>query len=300
MAYSDFLIPFQELSERLHEPGWRVVDCRFELTQPELGYRQYLEGHIPGAVYAHLDRDLAGPVTASTGRHPLPAAEDFAGTLGRFGINERTRVVVYDQAGGAIAARLWWMLRWIGHGHVRLLDGGFAAWQRHGLPLESGAREFEPEQYEGHPDADMVITTAEIEAGLGGAGSIPLVDARGEERFRGESEPIDPVAGHVPGARNFPFSLSLTGQGTWRSGEELREAWEEAAPRSAPGRPAGAPRDPGSGWAVMCGSGVTACHLALSAGLAGLPMPRLYAGSWSEWIRDPRRPVATGDEAGGG
>lgn len=300
MAYSDFLIGVQELKEHLHEREWRVVDCRFDLARPEQGFEEYLQAHIPGAVYAHLDRDLAAPVTASTGRHPLPAPQDFARKLGELGVNPGTRVVVYDQAGGAIAARLWWMLLWVGHAHVRLLDGGFAAWQRHGLPTEGGAHQVEPQSYEGQPDPGMVVSTADIEAALAGGTPLPLVDARDEARFRGDSEPIDAVAGHVPGARNFPFSRNLTGQGTWRPPEELRAAWETVLGREGPESAKGSGRVPGSGWAVMCGSGVTACHLALSAALAGLPPPRLYAGSWSEWIRDPRRPIATRKDAGGG
>lgn len=293
MAYGDFLVRIEELQAHLRAPGWRVVDCRFELTSPGKGRADYLAGHIPGAVYADLDRDLAAPVTAGSGRHPLPDADTFARTLGRLGIARDTHVVAYDQASGAIAARLWWMLRWLGHPSVRLLDGGFAAWQREGLPLETASPAVEAVTYEGRPDDRMIVTTGEIAQALA-TGSVPvLVDARDQARFAGRTEPIDAVAGHVPGALNFPFGTNLNAEGYWRSSDELRKAWE-ALDGLAQG-----PADPASSaesgsWAVMCGSGVTACHLAVSAGLAGLAPPRLYAGSWSEWIRDPERPVIRG------
>lgn len=290
MAYSDFLSGTRELHENLQNPELRVVDCRFELTQPEKGRSEYAAGHIPGAVYAHLDRDLAGPVTAATGRHPLPQQEVFANTLGRLGIRHDSPVVVYDQGGGAIAARLWWMLRWMGHPSVRLLDGGFAAWVREGLPLEADVPVVEPAVYSGQADGRMIVTTVQIAHALEEGSPLHLVDARDARRFEGASEPIDPVAGHIPGARNFPFSRSLTGDGLWRPAAELREAWKPFAGESADS----AARGDRGRLTAMCGSGVTACHLVLSAGLAGLPLPRLYVGSWSEWIRDPERPVATG------
>ncbi|HLU06918.1 MAG TPA: sulfurtransferase [Woeseiaceae bacterium] len=294
MAYQDFLLRPRELHEHLRDDAWRVVDCRFDLANPEKGYSEYVAGHIPGAVYAHLDRDLAAPVTEETGRHPLPDPQAFALTLGRLGINRDTRVVAYDHASGAIASRLWWLLRWIGHPSVRLLDGGLAAWRRAELPLEAAVPDVEPTRYVGKPDPGMVVTTKDVEEALGAGDPLPLVDAREAARFEGRSEPIDPVAGHIPGARNLPFSSTLTPEAEWRSPAELLEAWERAL-----GPPHDVPQGDRSRLAVMCGSGVTACHLALSAGLAGRPLPRLYAGSWSEWVRDPHRPVATG-QAGEG
>jgi thiosulfate/3-mercaptopyruvate sulfurtransferase len=289
MAYPEFLVCPDELHEHLQNPDWRVVDCRFELTQPDKGYSDYLAAHIPGAVYAHLDRDLAAPVSGLTGRHPLPEPANFALTLGRLGIRPDSQVVVYDQGGGAIASRLWWMLRWMGHRTVRLLDGGFAAWQRQDLPLESTVPPVERVAYTGQPDNSMIVTTREVERALSAGAPLPLVDARDAARFEGRTEPIDPVAGHIPAARNYPFGRSLTAGAEWRPAAELRQVWSEVLnePGSGSGGDRGAP-------AVMCGSGVTACHLIVSAGLAGLPLPRLYAGSWSEWIRDPARPVATG------
>jgi thiosulfate/3-mercaptopyruvate sulfurtransferase len=289
MAYENFLVRPHELHEHLYDHNWRVVDCRFDLANPGKGYAEYLAGHIPSAVYAHLDRDLAAPVTRRTGRHPLPDPEAFALTLGNLGIDRKTHVIAYDHGSGAIASRLWWLLRWMGHSSVRLLDGGLAAWRCEAYALETAVPQFEPVRYLGMPDPGMVVTTADVEKALAAGSPLPLLDAREPARFEGRTEPIDPVAGHIPGARNMPFSSNLTPEGNWRSPAELREAWESvlAPPQEVPGND----RDR---LAVMCGSGVTACHLALSAGLAGLPLPRLYAGSWSEWIRDSRRPVATG------
>jgi thiosulfate/3-mercaptopyruvate sulfurtransferase len=299
VAQSEFLIGIHELEQHLQDRGWRVVDCRFELSQPEKGFSDYLAGHIPGAVYAHLDRDLAAPPARSgegSGRHPLPSADVFVRTLGRWGITPATRVVVYDQGGGAIAARLWWMLRWVGHRSVRLLDGGFAAWQRAGLPLSMEVPAVAAVTYEGVADDSMTVSTGEVLEALRSGTPLTLIDARDAARFEGKNEPIDPVAGHIPGAHNFPFGTSLAADGSWRSGEDLKKAWsatlEAAKGRGSAGKLHLAAAE--GAWAVMCGSGVTACHLALSAGLAGLPAPRLYVGSWSEWIRDPSRPVATG------
>jgi thiosulfate/3-mercaptopyruvate sulfurtransferase len=289
MAHENFLVRPHELHEHMHDGKWRIVDCRFDLANPDKGYSEYLAGHIPGAVYAHLDRDLAAPVTGRTGRHPLPDPEAFACTLGQLGIERETHVVAYDHGSGAIGSRLWWLLRWMGHPSVRLLDGGLAAWQRADFPLDTAIPNFEPVSYRGAPDPGMVVTTEDVEEALASGNPLPLVDARDPARFEGRTEPIDPVAGHIPGARNLPFSGNLTPEGDWRSPAELREAWEKVL--ASPPR---VPEDDRGRLAVMCGSGVTACHLAVSAGIAELPLPRLYAGSWSEWIRAPRRPVETG------
>jgi thiosulfate/3-mercaptopyruvate sulfurtransferase len=283
MTHHTFLIDAAELHSHLAEPGWRIVDCRFDLMQPERGFADYQAGHIPGAVYAHLDRDLAAPRGATTGRHPLPPPATFAETLGRWGITADTRVVVYDYGSGAIAARLWWMLRWMGHSDVALLDAGYAGWTSAGYTVSSETPQVRPAHYAGNADAGMVVTTGEVVKWLCEGGGASLLDARDAERFRGEREPIDPVAGHIPGAGNLPVASSLNSDGSWKSRDELRELWSEALQ--------GRQEMP---WIAMCGSGVTACHLALSAQLAGYAMPRLYAGSWSEWIRDSDRPVAVG------
>lgn len=282
------LIDVASLAARLAEPGLVVVDCRFDLLDPARGRQDYRAGHIPGAVYAHLDDDLAAPVTAETGRHPLPEVDDFAATLRRLGVSADSQVVAYDGGPGGIAARLWWMLRWLGHDAVAVLDGGFAAWQAAGGVLRSGEESRSSGDFRPRPQPGRVLTTAELAAAVGSEAMPRLVDAREAARYRGDSEPIDSVAGHVPGAVNFPFADNLREDGLWRSPAQLRAAW-----RSALGG------EPEAGWAVMCGSGVTACHLALSAARAGLPPPRLYAGSWSEWIRDRARPRVP-DGAGGG
>jgi thiosulfate/3-mercaptopyruvate sulfurtransferase len=286
-----------------------IIDCRFDLMKPEAGRQDFLRAHIPGARYADLNRDLSAPVTARTGRHPLPAPEAFAGRLAQLGIANDSQVVAYDEASGAFAARLWWMLRWLGHDAVAVLDGGFQAWTRLRLPLQSG----EPSETDASVAAAPVppfvprlraaaVTTAELERALfpsaplspaplspAPLSSAPLppkpllVDARAPERFAGTVEPIDPVAGHVPGAVNHPFSTSLAADNRFLPPAELRARWLERLAGTAP-----------ENLIAMCGSGVTACHNLLSLEVAGLPGGKLYAGSWSEWIRDPRRPIARG------
>ena len=275
------LVTVDTLSRHLADPDWRVIDCRFDLLNPQAGRQAWLAAHIPGAVYADLDADLAGPVTPDTGRHPLPAIGDACETFGRLGVDSGTRVVVYDAGPGAIAARAWWMLRWLGHDKVALLDGGWAAWQSRSLPEESANVAAETRRFTGNDRPELILDTDEIVAS--GAESLLLVDARDRARFAGEQEPIDPLPGHVPGALNRPFTDNLHANGLWKKGPELLPLWQETL-----GDRLGHP------WAVMCGSGVTACHLAISGALAGLPEPRLYVGSWSEWIRDPDRPVGKG------
>lgn len=281
MRSFETLIDCGELETRLGDDGLRVIDCRFSLLEPEKGRRDYEAGHVPGAVYAHLDDDLAAPVSEDSGRHPLPDTGKFVARLRDWGVSNDSQVVVYDDASGGLAARLWWMLRWLGHRRVAVLDGGYAAWEAAGKPVSRAQPDPDPGTFEGRPRPAMVISADEIRAGLESRDGLVLVDARDAARFRGEAEPIDDVAGHIPGALNLPFSLAMAPDGRWKSAEELRRLWRQVAPI-----------DEKHDWAVMCGSGVTACHLALSAELAGLPEPRVYVGSWSEWIRDPRRAVA--------
>lgn len=266
-----------------------IVDCRFALTDPELGRRKYNSGHIPGAFYAHLDNDLAAPVDSTTGRHPLPDIRDFARLVARWGVNAETQVVVYDDAGGAIAARLWWMLKWIGHHRVALLDGGFQAWERAGYATDSGV----PEQVSVDDDAvgnqqnvkgEMPwIDTHTLKTRLE-AGEITLLDARAEARFSGDHEPIDPVAGHVPGAICLPFEANLGEDGCFLPEQELRGRFEKVL----------GDMQADATITHMCGSGVTACHNILAMEIAGLAPTTLYVGSWSEWITDPERSIATG------
>ncbi len=277
------LISTAALESLIDAGGCRLLDCRFDLFAPERGRESFLAGHLPGAVYADLEHDLSGPVTAVSGRHPLPAPAALAGRLGEWGIRNSDLVVAYDAGNGAMAARAWWLLRWIGHERVALLDGGHAAWIREGRRLSMAVTVRVPVVFDAATLRGRVATTAEVAAGVASGAGPLLVDAREAPRFRGEAEPIDAVAGHVPGAVNFPVSRSLEPDGRWRSPADLRAEWQKVL-GDAPERP----------WIAMCGSGVTACHLAVSAVLAGFQAPTLYAGSWSEWIRDRRRPVATG------
>lgn len=285
MGISAFLMDAQTLSGRLGQPDLRLVDCRFNLLQPRQGRIDYLQSHIPGAVYADLEQNLAAAIGTETGRHPLPDAMMLAKQLGEWGVGNDTQVLVYDQQSGAIAARLWWLLRWLGHEKVSLLDGGFAAWANGSRALEQGEVHHSACDYVARPNANMVVTTPEVVSLMQLQSQSVLVDARSAERFDGLSEPLDSVAGHIPGAVNFPMSNSLDTEGRWLSQAVLREMWHSILPE-----------DPSADWTAMCGSGVTACHLAFSAEYAGCRRPKIYVGSWSEWIRDPERPVASKQE----
>lgn len=281
MIYST-IITTAELAPHLNDPHWVIFDCRFTLTDPEAGQHAYALGHIPGARYADLNKDLAGPVTATSGRHPLPAPKELAEKLGRWGVDKTKQVVVYDASFGAMAARLWWLLHWLGHKSVAVLDGDLRRWERESRPITSELPDIVPTQFHPTLHEDLWVDGGHIErmvidnAGL-------LIDARSEERFNGEVEPLDTAAGHVPGAINAPFEDNLEMDGTFLSREALGERYRallgEKHPRSV---------------VHMCGSGVTACHNLLAMEHAGLRGARLYAGSWSEWIRDPNHPIETG------
>jgi thiosulfate/3-mercaptopyruvate sulfurtransferase len=265
-----------------------LLDCRCDLGNPAAGRRAYAEAHLPGAHFADLNDDLAAPVTASSGRHPLPDAQALAARFAAFGIGRDSQVVAYDAANGMFAARAWWLLRWLGHRRVAVLDGGYQAWVAAGGALEHGTAPQDvppgaPAWDCAAPDAGAVMSTADVMHALGDSARL-LVDARAPERYRGDVEPIDPVAGHVPGAVNHPFTLNLAADGRLLPAPELRRRWLERLAGTAPEHAI-----------LMCGSGVTACHNALALEVAGLTGAKLYAGSWSEWIRDPSRPVARGD-----
>lgn len=262
----------------------RVIDARFSLADAQAGRAQHAAGHVPGAVYADLNDDLSDLSRAGQGRHPLPDSDTFAATLGRWGIGVHTQVVVYDAGDGSMAAaRLWWLLRLIGHARVAVLDGGIAAWQQAGLPLAMAGDPVQPlPPYPGHFDHGRVAGAEEIAARLKHAPGW-LVDARAAERFRGEVEPLDPVAGHVPGAVNRPFALNVA-DGRLRPAEVLRAELQQVIGAHDPAQ-----------VVLMCGSGVTACHLLLAMEVAGLGGARVYAGSWSGWVSDRSRPVAAGD-----
>lgn len=282
-ARADLLVAASELAERIGSPDLIVFDCRFDLADPDAGRRAWREGHIAGAVYAHLDDDLAAPVTAGSGRHPLPDPEVFAAFLARSGWRPGRRVVAYDAHGGAFAARLWWLMRYFGHDVAALLDGGLPAWVEAGFELEHRDIRPAPEPaVELVPEPGAILDTAGVSQALKD-GAITLMDARARDRFEGRNETIDPVAGHVPGAVSQPFSVNLTADDSFRAPEELARKFART-------------RQTGDAGEVvhMCGSGVTACHNLLAMELAGLTGSRLYPGSWSEWIRDPSRPVAKG------
>ncbi|GFE88783.1 sulfurtransferase [Steroidobacter agaridevorans] len=277
------LVSVGTLAQHLTDSQWLIVDCRFDLAQPAAGETAYHAGHIPGAIYAHLDRDLSSPITPTTGRHPLPDPERFAQTLSRWGVGADTQVIAYDADNGMYASRLWWLLRWVGHRAVAVLDGGLKAWTAASLPLATEIPARRPTQFQARPNRELWLDADQVQARVQQP-DWRLLDARAPERFLGKVEPLDKVAGHVPGARNHPFSTNLAGDGRFGAPEELRRRYEQSQAGVADDR-----------TIVMCGSGVTACHLLLAMEVAGKPGARLYAGSWSEWIRDPRRGVATTD-----
>jgi thiosulfate/3-mercaptopyruvate sulfurtransferase len=281
------LIGAAALRDLVGKPDIAVIDCRCDLMNPEGGRRAYLEGHIPEARYADLNRDLSAPITATSGRHPLPTPDEFALTLARLGVGRATQVIAYDDSTGAFAARLWWMLRWMGHPAAAVLDGGLKAWVSEGGALQAGEERPLPAAAVGRhffvqADAGALIGTAELEQRIRDPAFL-LIDARAGERYAGTVEPIDAVAGHIKGAVNHPFSANLGMDGRFLPAPALRQVWERRLAGRSPTQ-----------VAAMCGSGVTACHNLLSLEIAGLRGAKLYAGSWSEWIRDPRRPIARG------
>ncbi len=274
------LVDCHTLALHLHDPDWVAVDCRFILSRPDAGREAYDHGHIPGARYAHLNDDLSAPVTATSGRHPLPDPQQLAAKLGAWGIGPGKQVVAYDDSFGAMAARLWWLLRWLGHDTVALLDGGLPRWQREGHPLTKDRPAVRPAVFVPRLHDEMVVDTGFVARAVRDEHWL-VMDARSEERFNGEVELLDPVAGHIPGAVNLPFEDNLHVSGRFSNPEELRELYRGQMKQVGPER-----------VVQMCGSGVTACHNLLAMEHAGLPGAKLYAGGWSEWIRDPKRPVA--------
>ena len=278
--HAKILFSARELHELQTGGNCLVVDCRFVLSDPDAGYKAYLESHIPGAVYAHLDDDLSSPVKSDSGRHPLPGPDSFAAFLGRIGWQPGVTLVVYDNAGGAIASRLWWLMKYFGHDGSAMLDGGIAAWQAAAYQLESGAVNVKPMPVVGFTlRKDLVVSTSELVSQLEGD-QVVLADARDRERFAGEVEPIDRVAGHIPGSVNYPYTLNLTSNGVFKPVDDLRE-----------GLLALTENQQSRELVHMCGSGVTACHNIFAAELAGMKESKLYVGSWSEWIQDPSRPI---------
>ena len=277
-------MPFTNLAstKNLEEnlSSWRVFDCRHDLAKPELGAEQYREGHIPGALFAHLDRDLSGPKSGKNGRHPLPDPATFIACLGRQGLEREDQVVCYDEGSGTMASRLWWMLRWVGHEAAAVLDGGLAKWCKEGRPLSTGIARFPATTYPGVVKSNGAVEVSMVERKLD---KILLVDSRSPVRFRGEQEPIDPVAGRIPGAVNRFNGDNVLADGTFKDQDTLRKEFLKVLGEH-----------PSEKTIHYCGSGVAACHNLLAMEIAGLRGAKLYAGSWSEWIADPRRPRARG------
>jgi thiosulfate/3-mercaptopyruvate sulfurtransferase len=263
-----------------------LLDCRFDLSESRAGRQAYAAGHIPGARFADLNLDLSSPVTSASGRHPLPRPDVLADFFAAAGIGDETQVIAYDDANGSFAARAWWLLGWLGHAPVAVLDGGVKAWVAAGGALEAGEPAAAPgaarPPFAARLRPESVLTAADVQRALEDPRRL-LVDARAAERFAGTVEPLDRVAGHVPGAVNHPFTANLRKDGRFLPAGELRRRWLTRLGGTEP-----------SDAILMCGSGVTACHNILAMTLAGLPGGKLYAGSWSEWIRDPERRVARG------
>jgi thiosulfate/3-mercaptopyruvate sulfurtransferase len=271
------LVSTQQLAEHLAQ--WRVFDCRHDLMKPELGAQQYEEAHIPGALFVSVDHDLSAPKTGKNGRHPLPDFGAFVRWIGAQGLEPADQVVCYDGANGSMAARLWWMLRWAGHQAVAVLDGGMAKWVKEGRPLDAVVPQPKPTAYPGKR-SDAALDVSSVEKNLK---NLFLVDARAPARWRGEQEPIDPVAGRIPGARNRFNMENLQPDGTFKSSEQLKREWEALTGDTK-----------ASELVHYCGSGVAACHNLLALEVAGLTGGKLYAGSWSEWQADPARPREKG------
>jgi len=274
-------ITVAELDGHLNDQDWIIVDSRFKLSNPDQGQMDYESAHIPGAVYADLDKHLTGPIIKGvTGRHPLPGVEKVSEVFSSFGINSRVQVVAYDDQWGALAAgRVWWLLRWLGHEAVAVLDGGWQEWVKKGLPVRSGNEVPKPRKFTPHPRNDLIVSINELEKILTDP-QFRVLDVRAADRYRGENETIDPVPGHIPGAISAPYAGNLNPNGTFRSSESLATRYK----RIISGVPI-------NHVVCYCGSGVTATHDILAMMIAGLGEARLYAGSYSEWITDPKRPV---------
>ena len=279
------LISPPQLAERQKHAGLVILDCRFALEDPDYGRCSYAEGHIEGAQYADLERHLSGPVTKGvTGRHPLPAPQALVRQLQAWGINADSEILLYDDGPGAYAARAWWLLAWLGkRDGVSILDGGLKAWHNAGFPLSLDAPKIELGTFVGSPDNHLLLDAEHLQKRLGQPG-LTLIDARALPRFRGEVEPIDPIAGHIPGAQCAAFNENLGSDGRFLPVEQLKQRFAQKLQDRSPDE-----------LVAYCGSGVTACHNLFALSLAGYPLGKLYAGSWSEWINDPQRQIATGD-----
>ncbi|HEY1609038.1 MAG TPA: sulfurtransferase [Paraburkholderia sp.] len=280
------LIAADNLHDRLNAPDGNlfVFDCRFDLADPAAGAAAYAAGHIPGAHYLHLDHNLSGPKTGTNGRHPLPDRATLVATLAARGLNTGQQVVAYDAQGGMFAARLWWLLRWLGHDSVAVLDGGLPAWQADGLPLTQTVPVATQGNFKAGAPLQVTIDAHAVQRNLT-TRDLTLIDARSADRYRGENETLDPVGGHIPGALNRFFKDNLTPAGRFKAAHTLRDEFGGLTGGKTPEH-----------VVLQCGSGVTACHNALAMEIAGLHGAALYPGSWSEWCSDASRPVATGPQ----
>ncbi|MFM1843044.1 MAG: hypothetical protein RLZZ490_1786 [Cyanobacteriota bacterium] len=282
LSYSETLITATELIQHTHDPEWRIFDCRFSLTDGRDGPRAYAEGHIPNAIYLHLDGDLSGIKTGHNGRHPLPDRRNFRNRMANCGVDINTQVVAYDDQGGMFAARLWWILRWLGHRQVAVLDGGLTAWRAASFPLEIGIPYFSPTDFISQ-SGETVLTADEVLAHVN-QGDRLIIDARSADRYAGQNETLDPVGGHIPGAINRFFRHNLDNMGYFKTPNQLRTEFDALLHQT-----------PANHVIHQCGSGVTACHNLLAMEIAGLTGSCLYPGSWSEWCANPHRPmVVTG------
>ena len=279
MTYTT-LVSATTLHQHLNDPNWVVVDCRFSLANSDAGSYAYRHGHIPNARYAHLNKDLSSAITDFTGRHPLPDFTLLAKKLEAWGIANNSQVVVYDDAGGAFAGRLWWLLHCLGHDKVAVLNGGIQHWQKQGFSLTTTLPTLQSTTFRLYPNTSLWLNASQIQNSLARK-AICLIDARTPERYRGEQEPIDPVAGHIPHALNRSFQLNLDNKGLFLSADHIANQFKQLIGTTPPEQ-----------VVHYCGSGVTACHNLLAMEYAGLTGSKLYAGSWSEWIRDKNRPVA--------
>ncbi|HMN10800.1 MAG TPA: sulfurtransferase [Bellilinea sp.] len=277
-AYTN-LISADQLHTILHHPNLVIVDCRFDLGDFDWGYEEYQVLHIPGAVYAHMNNDLSAEITPTTGRHPLPSNEGMIALFRKLGISNDSQVVIYDATSGSFAARLWWMLKLYGHENAAVLDGGLPAWLQEGFETVDGIETNLHGSFSGQPDTSMYVTTEQMEEIVADPNSL-IIDAKSAERYRGEIEPIDTKAGHIPGALNRFHGLNATPEGLFKAPEQLRQEFSDLTSGRSLGEAV-----------VYCGSGVTSIHHIVAADVAGLPWPKLYVGSWSEWIRDPKHEV---------
>jgi len=281
MSYQT-LISATDLSRLIEQGGVLICDCRFDLGDPDAGHRAYLEWHVPGAIYVDLERDLSGKPNGANGRHPLPERQAFAARMAELGVGRDMLVVSYDTSGGYYASRLWWMLRWLGHGQAAVLDGGLAGWTAAGLPLRQGEERTAPGDLVASPGTGMPVADVQaIEANLDG-GELLVVDARTAERFHGQPHPLDTASGHIPGAANRFYQLNLSEDGRFKAADELARDFAAVIGDTPPEK-----------VVHQCGSGVTATHNLLAMEVAGLKGSRLYPGSWSEWTSDSSRPIAT-------